>query len=180
METKITKFADIKLLTRVGNWECDFGLEEVLRFIDDRSNDDLYKMDLDPDFQRGHVWDASKQIKWLEFIMRGGQTSRVIYFNHPGWQNDYKGTMVLVDGKQRIESLRRFFNNEIKVFGSYYKEFTDTTRMIHNTMKINVNNLKTRAEVLQWYIDFNAGGVYHTVEEIGRVQALLDEENSKI
>lgn len=44
---------------------------------------------------------------------------------------------------------------------------------------INVNNLKTREEVLQWYIDFNAGGTVHSKEEIDRVKKLLEEEKGK-
>jgi len=46
-------------------------------------------------------------------------------------------------------------------------------------MKINVNDLQTRAEVLQWYIDFNSGGVVHTAEEIARVKALLEKESGR-
>jgi len=38
-----------------------------------------------------------------------------------------------------------------------------------------VNNLKTRKEVLQWYIEFNSGGTVHTDAEIQRVKKLLEE-----
>lgn len=38
-------------------------------------------------------------------------------------------------------------------------------RMKH-TIKVNVNDLKTEKEVLQWYVDMNAGGTPHTKEEI--------------
>jgi hypothetical protein len=40
-------------------------------------------------------------------------------------------------------------------------------------MKINVNSLLTKADVLRWYIQFNAGGTPHTAEEIEKVKALL-------
>jgi hypothetical protein len=39
-----------------------------------------------------------------------------------------------------------------------------------------VNELKTRREVLQWYLDLNAGGVVHTTKEIERVRELLAKE----
>jgi len=38
---------------------------------------------------------------------------------------------------------------------------------------------KTRAEVLTWYLQINAGGVVHSDEEIERVKELLKEEESK-
>lgn len=43
-----------------------------------------------------------------------------------------------------------------------------------NTLIIHVNNLKTEKEVLQWYIDMNAGGTPHAKEEIERVKELID------
>ena len=38
------------------------------------------------------------------------------------------------------------------------------------------NDLETRAEVLQWYIDHKAGGIAHTDEEINKVKILLENE----
>lgn len=43
------------------------------------------------------------------------------------------------------------------------------------TMILNVNNLKSEKEVLQWYIDMNAGGTPHTNEEIERVKQMIKE-----
>lgn len=75
-------------------------------------------MQLNPDFQRGHVWIENQQIKYIEYILRGGKTARVIY----------------------------------------------------------LNNLKTRKEVLQWYLEFNSYGTIHTEEEINKVKKLLEME----
>lgn len=170
---KYTRFEDVPQFTRDGAWECDYDLEGAWKFASNPEN----KFNLDPDFQRAHVWTEDQQIAWLEFFCRGGKTGRVLYFNHPGWMRGFKGEAVIVDGKQRLESIRRFIHNEIPVFGSYFREFTDSLRILR-TVKINVNTLQTRSEVLQWYIDFNAGGVAHTDEEIGRVRKLLKVEQS--
>ena len=43
-------------------------------------------------------------------------------------------------------------------------------------IKLKKNNLKTRKEVLQWYIEMNNGGTPHTKEEINRVKILLETE----
>jgi hypothetical protein len=134
-------------------------------------------LDMNPDFQRAHVWSWQKQQKYIEFILRGGRTGRTIYLNCPSWQqkvapgayNDF----VIVDGKQRCEAWRKFYANELKVFGSYASEFTDTVRMATTTMLININDLKSKREVLQWYLDFNSGGVIHTESELNKVRNLL-------
>lgn len=62
--------------------------------------------------------------------------------------------------------------NEIPVFGSYYNEFEDSMRLAQ-TIKVNINNLKSKKEVLQWYIDMNSGGTPHSDEEIARVRSLI-------
>jgi len=174
---KLTKFQDIPAFTRDGSWECDYDPQSALEFIKEcQTRSYGSKLQIDPDFQRGHVWTEQQQIAWLEFFFRGGKTGRVIYLNHPGWMRDYDGDFVLVDGKQRIEALRRFYANEIPIFGSYFREFTDKSRHSLINIRININTLKTRAEVLKWYIEMNAGGTPHTPEEIEKVRDLLKKE----
>lgn len=82
---------------------------------------------------------------------------------------------VCVDGLQRITAAQKFIHNEIKVFGSYFDEYEDKMRLVNNTLILNVNDLKSEKEVLQWYIDMNAGGTPHTTEEIDRVKKLIND-----
>lgn len=175
---KITRFADIPQLTRAGSWECDFSIDSVWQQVE-KWQQETPPLDIDPDFQRAHVWTESQQIAWMEFILRGGKTSRVLYFNCAGWFNNWKGPFVIVDGKQRLEAVRRFLQNEIPVFGSYRSDFTDTLRIVQ-TLKLNVNDLKTRSEVLSWYLQFNTGGTPHEENEIDRVRELLRQEEAKV
>ncbi len=42
-------------------------------------------------------------------------------------------------------------------------------------MYLNVNDLKTEREVLQWYVDMNAGGTPHTSDEIEKVRKMIQE-----
>lgn len=174
---KITRFEDVPQFTRSGSWECDYTLPRVLRFVEQAQEEE--GLNLDPDFQRAHVWTEKQQIAWLEFFLRGGKTGRVLYFNNPNWIGTKvrgKYEFVIVDGKQRLQAITRFLKDEIRIFGSLYSEYTDKPQP---TMKINVNDLKTRAEVLQWYIEFNSGGVVHSEEEIERVRKLLEKEQGK-
>ncbi len=177
---KYTRYRDIPQFVRDGNWECNFDLDSVWDWIN-RKGDQGIPINLDPSFQRAHVWTQTQQIEWLEFFFRGGKTGRVIYFNCPCWQSwrEYKkneyNEMVIVDGKQRLEAIRRFLNNEIKVFDSFYHEYTDKLRAIQHTIRINVNTLQTEKEVIQWYLQMNSGGTPHTSAEIERVKNLLEQ-----
>jgi hypothetical protein len=135
-------------------------------------------LQLDPDFQRVHCWTEDKQVQYIEYIMRGGISGRNIYFNHPGWMKSFKGEFVLVDGKQRIEAVRRFMENEIKAFGWLYEDFRKTRNILSMDCHFDlwINDLPTRKDVLQWYLDLNTGGVVHTTAEIEKVRKMLEAE----
>lgn len=175
---KYTSFSKIPQFTTAGQWECDYDLRRVVPAVDEWVRDN--GLDLNPDFQRGHVWKERRQREYLEFFLRGGKTGRVLYFNDPNWggRGGKYRDFVIVDGLQRLTAARRFLANEIRVFGSYFREYTDNDRWSHrNTFRLNVNDLRSRAEVLRWYLDFNRGGTVHSVAELRRVEQLLAAEN---
>lgn len=172
------KFKDIPKYTSIGNYNPNMRLKYFIEWIDEQIKE--FGLQLNPDFQRGHVWTENQQIKFIEHLLKGGTTSTTLYFNHPNWMNSFDGDFVCVDGLQRITAIQRFMNNEIPAFGTYLDDFEDKDVMLRKIdVVVNINNLKTRKEVLQWYIEFNSGGTVHTEEEINRVKKLLeDEENA--
>lgn len=168
---KITRFQDVPQFTRSGSYEVDLSPDRLVKELDRMASEE--RLDLDPDFQRGHVWTEAQQKAYVEYFLRGGRPARVVYINFPSWHNKSAyDDRVLVDGKQRIQAWRRFIDGEFKIFGSKFSEYTDSLRL-NQTMKLNVNDLQTRAEVLQWYLDFNSGGTVHTDKELSKVRKLL-------
>jgi hypothetical protein len=158
-------------LTSVGNYEINVPLDDFTCIIDKYINQ--YSLDLNPDFQRGRVWKEYQQIKYIEFLLMGSVTNNVLYFNHPGWMNSYNGDFVIVDGLQRITSILDFLDNKFKAFNEYYS--SDVDLKDHYNIKFNINNLKTRKEVLKWYLEINSNGTPHTEDEIEKVKNLLKE-----
>lgn len=173
------RFRDIPQLTSAGSYQVNMPLEYIPNRIKEWQEDDYYKLQLNPDFQRGHVWTEEQQIAFIEYLLSGGQSARIIYFNKPDWQGGDKlqgdyNDFVCVDGLQRLTAVLRFMNNKIKVFGTFFCEFEDRIPFDIDLL-FNVNNLKTKKEVLQWYIEFNSGGTPHTKDEIERVKRMLKE-----
>lgn len=173
MKTKLkeAKFQSIPQFTRPANYQVDV----FWKYVEDWITKYDLEIDIDPDFQRGHVWIEEQQVRYVEFILRGGASSRDIYWNCSSWMDKFDTPVELVDGKQRIEAVRRFLRSEIKAFGYYYKEYKDSLPL-NASFRFHVNNLKTRADVLQWYLDLNDGGVVHTKEELLKVRKLLKAE----
>ena len=132
-------------------------------------------LDLDPDFQRAHVWTPEQKSRYVEFLFREGQSGRDLYFNCVGWMASYKGPFVIVDGKQRLQAIRDFLADKVRIFGSLRSEYEGKVPPFL-TVKFHINNLRTRKEVLQWYHDLNAGGTVHTNDELDKVRRLLEAE----
>ena len=110
-------------------------------------------------------------------MLRGGKGSNEIRFNCVGWMEDFRGPFLLVDGKQRLEAVRRFLDNKLPVFiGHYCGDFEDKLKLAHVDFVMMVNSLPDLKAVLQWYLEINAGGIAHTKEELDKVRRLLASE----
>jgi hypothetical protein len=180
MNPKYTRFQDIPQFTRSGNYEVDVSWDYLEQHLAQWAAYKGCPLVLDPDFQRGHVWDEKKQRGYVEYILRGGNSSRLLYWNCAGWMRGFDSPIELVDGKQRMEAARKFMRNELVIFDScHFSDFTDQMRMTGPRFRFQMNDLKTRAEVLQWYLDLNTGGVVHTDDEISKVERMLAEEKAK-
>jgi len=165
-------FKDIEQLTKTASYKPQIPLEDVPYTIERYVSQ--YGLQLNPDFQRGHVWTTEQQIAFVTYLLRGGASGRDIYFNHPGWMGSFEGEFVCVDGLQRLTAIMRFLNDEIRVFGKLFSEFTG--RMPSgNDLTFHINDLKNRKDVLTWYLEMNSGGTPHSEEELNRVRKLADE-----
>ncbi len=131
-----------------------------------------FDLDLDPAFQRGHVWTEGQQTAYIEFKLQGGKGGDDVYLNAPKY-DDYKGKLELVDGKQRLTAIMKFLNNELRAFGLLHNEFEGK---IDSDIQIifNINNLDDQ-EVLKWYVSLNSG-VAHSKEEIDRIKDMIKEQ----
>ena len=184
-------YKDIPKLTGDGRYQVDvdfLNLEKMLEF---------WNVDMDPDFQRGYVWTRAQQIAYVETRLRGEVASRMIQLNNPGINSAVNAPTVMVDGKQRVTAVRQFLNNEFPIFknmymaalplpvtdimarpGYYFRDIQNFPGMgyLNCSFRFCINNLKTKAEVLKWYLELNAGGTIHTEDELNHVKMLLKEE----
>ena len=157
-----------------GNYAVDVPLFDLPNLIERYIKED--GLVLDPDFQRGHVWSLEQETAYIEFVLKGGKTALDFYLNHPGWMGSFEGEFVVVDGLQRITAIRNFFADKVPVFGGYVASDIDgLKRTMNYYVRVHVNTLQNRNDVIRWYIQFNASGTPHSKEEIERVKALIKE-----
>lgn len=171
---------NIPALIKVTGEEYTTRFSQIRRLLEGMEQD--YGLELDPDFQRGHVWTLDTKVKFIEYILRGG-TVNPIYFNCAAFSNNYVKSdkvlgesVILVDGKQRLTAILEFLDNKIPAFGHYLDEFEDKVFMLrHFGITYVINSLQTRKEMLTWYLEINEGHIAHTPNEIKMVYDLLEQ-----
>ena len=167
-------------------YTVDQSLSTVERYLDSLSADLTSgggRLELEPDFQRGHVWTDEQRSRYIESVLRL-QASPKILFNCPGWVNPYEGgtipeaTMQCIDGLQRLTAIRKYVAGDITVFGGLtvhdLKGSPFDVKRSRMTFQVAVYEISERAELLDFYLRLNEGGTIHTEQELQRVRALRE------
>lgn len=159
---------------------CNYRIDVAWNYLETQiAMEEAQGLDLNPDFQRGHVWTKEQQSAYVEYVLRGGQSGKELYFNCANFGHGKEDLYVIVDGKQRLQAVRQFMRDEVPAFGYLRSEYSGNMRGHTLRLSWNVAALETRAEILKWYLDFNSGGSIHTQEELCRVRQLLEREREE-
>ena len=177
-----SKFEDMYVI-RKAQYCIDVGLNYLQKWLDDQAKD-CKDFELNPDFQRGYVWTKKQQIAYMEAYFQNPYINRDLFFNYPGYFgyseelgfNDILyDKFVCVDGLQRLTAVLAFVNCELPIFGKTRDKYTNKS-LLGWTMKMHINDLNTKREVLKWYLCINTGGTVHTDEDLKKVRKLLEIE----
>lgn len=89
------------------------------------------ELDLEPNYQRNVVWNDGKQIAFIESLLMGIIVPPLYFVEVPGKSLMDPTRYEVVDGKQRLNSIYKFVNSELKLqerfleyYGDIYNEQT--------------------------------------------------------
>lgn len=91
---------------RVVKANYDYNITQLYHSIHSEKN-----IDLTPDFQRRSRWDNKKKSRLIESLLMGIPIPSIFMFENDFYQYE------VIDGKQRLESIVSFINNEFKLTG---------------------------------------------------------------
>lgn len=145
-------------------------------------------LELNPEFQRGHVWKLNQQIAFVENLLRGIDINKTIRFNdltmrpYDDADDILKNKIICIDGLQRLTAIIDFVDGKYKVFNNQlsYDDILNhpdkaSMRRIFNSALLQFEFLQITSykEVLEYYIDLNFGGVAHTPADIQIAKDIL-------
>lgn len=163
----------------IRTFHCGFGYLET--WLKHENEDVEHGVELNPDFQRGHVWTERQQQYFIECVLRRlvGEDGLTIRLNCPSWRNtpsvdsDLLDQVVCIDGLQRLTAIRKFIAGDLSPFGLSYEELPQRILLRENTLVLSMHDFQYRKDLLQFYLDINGGGTVHTDDELNRVRGLL-------
>ena len=181
MQRSIQKMPEYKFLGDIPQFpKANYQVNVAWSYIDQFLANNKF-IDENPDYQRGYVWTECQQRQYVEYILRGGTSGRDVYWNCPNWQyqkrnTKWHNTLELVDGKQRLQAVRKFMGNHLKVFGKYLNQYADATTRVRMRIDFvfHVNTLATKKEVVDWYLGMNTGGSIHTEADLKTAYDVLE------
>lgn len=173
---------DVPLLRKIQESvpDCTYRVDIAIDWIERAL--ELYKVDRDPEYQRGHVWNEAQQRAFVGTLLETPRSVPIFWFNWTNKKYDRSDSEV-VDGKQRLAAVLRWINNEIPAecpcgIRVYYGELDAVSlrRLTIVTMSWHFVHL-SRRDVMKFYLRLNSGGTVHTQDELDRVRRLLEKED---
>ena len=97
-------------------------------------------------YQRNFVWDLNDQIEFIETILLGYPCPE-IFIAEGRWDLEKNIKYIhVIDGQQRLTTIKRFVNNEFPVKKRFYKELSDTEKFKFLDYEIGTVTLKLNPE----------------------------------
>lgn len=123
-----------------------FSLKQINDLIDDED------IELSPDFQRNFIWDNTRQSRLIESIFLGLPLPSI-------YLSQYKdGRLTIVDGLQRIMTIRRFLKNQLRLNNLEY--ITECNGKTYDQLKNVFSLLRLRrfgqTQIMCFVIDYRS------------------------
>lgn len=156
-------------------------VDEDLRYF--FQSDRRRELNMDPDYQRGHVWTRDQQVAFVGYFLSGGPVPNIWIQRYDsartGGRQYHELAIEVLDGKQRLTALQAWMDGKIParlVNGDviWSADLSTVDWRFCRGIKINYVDL-TRAEQLNLYVNLNAGGTPHSPDEIARVEAMIQD-----
>lgn len=133
-----------------------------------------------PDYQRGYVWQLADKVALVDSIMNAREIGKFILVRYP-WPDNHDEVL---DGKQRLNALVEFCSDGFPYHGVYWSELSRTDRRRFEDSYVQVAQLDgerlKRVDLLEIFLNVNAGGVPQSEEHLNFVRGLLAKELEKV
>lgn len=130
-----------------------------------------FGVDFNPSYQRGLVWSNEDEEKLIESIFNRVDIGKFVFINL-GISNDIM--YEVLDGKQRLTTLYKYFTDEFKYKGYYYSELPLKYKHIFDGtgLAVAVTNREGLKEedILNYFLRLNTTGKPMDIEHLNKIK----------
>lgn len=133
-----------------------------------------------PDYQRGYVWTLEDKQRLIASVMAERNIGSFLFVKYD--YEAYKGKLVVLDGKQRLNALVEFYTGRYMYEGKFYHQLSRIDRARFESHRVAYAHLDgqrmSRAKLLEMFLEMNEAGVPQSEEHLNMVRELLAKEKT--
>lgn len=131
-----------------------------------------YGIDLDPEYQRGYVWSPEDEEALIDSIFNNCDIGKFVLINK---DCDDNPCYEVLDGKQRINTILRFFEDRFTYKGYLYSELSLSDRRKFKRFTISTAEIvnPSKEMIYQYFLKVNVTGKVMDKDHLKKVESLL-------
>ena len=138
-------------------------------------------IDMDPEYQRGYVWDIEDKVSLIDSIFNKiniGQFTLVYLsfkeYKEKGSKNGYE----ILDGKQRLNAIIEFYEGRFTYKGKLFSELSSKDYHTFTGHTISFGEIKdvTMKQRIECFLRLNTQGKGQDLDHLNKVQKLLTKQ----
>lgn len=169
---------------KLSNKECDIELGEDLRlqFMQQQVSSLInsyvinFGTDFNPEYQRELVWRLEDEEKLIESIFNRVDIGKFVFI-HMGYKADLM--YEVLDGKQRLTALYRFYTDQFTYKGYYYSELPWHLKHVFEDIPVSVAVTRKEAmdekSILNYFLKLNTSGKPVAQEHLDKIEKRYKE-----
>lgn len=144
-----------------------------------------YGIDLEPEYQRGNVWDLEQKRALIDSVFRNIDIGKLAIIKRPWGPDGNKPATPklyeMLDGKQRLTALIEYYTGQFTYRGKYFHELCwgDKGHFKYYTVSIAETDPLTKEQKYRYFLKLNTTGTPVDAEHMAKVAGLLQKEIEK-
>lgn len=137
-----------------------------------------FGVDMQPDYQRGYVWEQSDKELLIDSIFNNIDIGKFVFIqlDDKKWRETGKEYEIL-DGKQRLSTIIEFYENRFPYKGEYYNDLSIKDKRIFGDHHISVGEIQEADKkiILKYFLMLNRTGKSMEQSQLDKVEQMLNE-----
>lgn len=137
----------------------------------------MFGVDMNPEYQRDHVWNESDKVELIDSIMNNVDIGKFVFVQRDHAESKEKGTgyYEILDGKQRLNAIIEFFEDRFRYKGKVFSELHGYDRAHFVNYSVSVATLTNFSleKRMETFIRLNTAGRIMDKEHLEKVKQML-------